>query len=205
MTDFHQAAGAKLAARLYTSKRIRTPDSTYAHQDQLSRGDVVSPCDVKWRTTARMSAGTDRIPAHFSRCMVQRHFLIHDNPAERSLQAGSCAHVAAYGTNVSFRTNAESDSELSRRESHVPADNLSPNDVDRVMQSCPRRQVEEERAAGAFGEFKLNPRVESIDMNADHARCPPTIAGSKRSLIECGEPAVSYSHLVVQSERPWHC
>ena len=84
----------------------------------------------------------------------------------------------------------------------MPGDNLGPNDVDRVMQSCPRRQVKKERAAGAFGEFKLNPRVESIEMDANHARCPATSAGAKRSLIERSEPAIGDGHLVVHSDGP---
>jgi hypothetical protein len=80
--------------------------------------------------------------------------------------------------------------------------NLTPNDADRVMQSRPWRQVEKERAAGVFGEFELDPRVGPVQMNADHARRPDTIAGGERSLIERGEPAVRYGHLVVDSERP---
>jgi len=83
--------------------------------------------------------------------------------------------------------------------SRVPADNLSPNDADRVMQSCPRRQMQDERAAGIFGEFKLNPRVESVQMDADHPRRPEAISRGERSLIEGGEPAVRHGHLVVQS------
>jgi len=86
----------------------------------------------------------------------------------------------------------------------VPGDNLGPNDVDRVMQSCPRRQVKKETAAGAFGEFKLNPRVESIEMDANHARRPAASAGGKRSLIERSEPAIGDGHLVVHSDGPWY-
>jgi hypothetical protein len=81
-------------------------------------------------------------------------------------------------------------------------DNLTPNDADRVMQSRPRRQVKKERAVGVFGEFKLDPRVGPVQMNADHARGTDTVAGGEGSLIERGEPAVRYGHLVVHSERP---
>ena len=104
----------------------------------------------------------------------------------------------------SFRTDAENALRLSRQKSCVPADNLGPNDVDCVMQSCPRREVKEERAAGPFGEFKLNTRVESVEMNANHTRCPATGAGGKRSLIERSEPAIGDGHLVVHSDGPWY-
>ncbi len=71
------------------------------------------------------------------------------------------------------------------------------------MQSGPRRQVEKEGVAGVFGEFKLNPGVESIQMYANHSRRPKTIAGGERALIQRGEPAVRHSHLVVQCDRTW--
>lgn len=118
--------------------------------------------------------------------------------------------MATSGTNVSFRTNAETNARRrsSRAvraqssaddESRVTADNLSTNDIDRVMQSRPWRQMQDERAAGMFGEFKLNPRVEAVQMDADDARRPETIPRGERSLIEGGEPAVRHRHLAVQS------
>ena len=85
----------------------------------------------------------------------------------------------------------------------TPADDLMTNDVDRVMQSGPRRQMQDERAAGVFDKFKLNPRVVSIEMDANHARGPLTAVRDERSLIERSEPTVRHSHLVVQTERPW--
>ena len=103
--------------------------------------------------------------------------------------------VAARGTNVCFRTNAES----SRRR----AKNLTTNDAEGLEQPCPRRQMEEERSAGVFDELELDPGVESVQMDANHARRPEAIAGGERSLIERREPAVRHGHLVVRSEKPW--
>jgi hypothetical protein len=85
--------------------------------------------------------------------------------------------------------------------SRVRAHNLSTNDADCIMQSRPWRQMENERAAWAFCEFKLDPRVESVQMDANHARCEATSTGREWSLIERGKPAVSDRHLVIGSER----
>ena len=71
------------------------------------------------------------------------------------------------------------------------------------MQSCPWGEMKKERAARVFGEFKLDPRVESVQMDANHACGPETALRGERSLIECGEPAVRQGHLVVRAERSW--
>ena len=85
----------------------------------------------------------------------------------------------------------------------MPADNFSSNDIDRIMQSRPRRQMQDERAAGVLEKFKLNPGVVSVQMDANHARGPATTAGDERPLIERSEPTVRHSHLIVQTERSW--
>jgi hypothetical protein len=160
-----------------------------------------------------MSAGTDRLPAHSSRCLAASRMVdsgqLHAEVSSRMFSISTL--VAACGTNVSVRTPDETTRDativacrsrvkLSQRRSRLPAENLSPNDADRIMQSRPRRQMEKERATGVLGEFKLDPCVESVQMDANNARRPETIAGGERSLIERGEPAVRHSHLVVQSE-----
>src|SRR5262245_15288493 len=71
------------------------------------------------------------------------------------------------------------------------------------MQSRPRRQMQDERAAGVLVKFKLNPGVVSVQMDANHASRPATTAGDERPLIERGEPTVRHSHLIVQTERSW--
>ena len=69
------------------------------------------------------------------------------------------------------------------------------------MQSRPRREMQNERAAGVLVKFKLNPRVVSVQVDANHAGRPATTAGDELPLIERGEPTVRNSHLVVQSDR----
>src|SRR5262245_27055483 len=83
------------------------------------------------------------------------------------------------------------------------ADNFSTNDANCVMQSRPRREMQNERAAGVLGELKLDPCVEPVQVHANDPSRPPASAGDERSLIERGEPTVRNSHLVVQSERAW--
>jgi len=83
----------------------------------------------------------------------------------------------------------------------MSADDFRPNDVDRVMKPGPRRQMQNERAAGEFGELELDPCVESLEMDANDARGPASIAAGEQSLIERGEPAIRDGHLVVQSKR----
>jgi hypothetical protein len=56
-----------------------------------------------------MSAGTDGLPAHSSRCLVASRMVdskqLHADVSSRMFSISTL--VAACGTNVSFRTNAE--------------------------------------------------------------------------------------------------
>src|SRR5262245_39052515 len=85
----------------------------------------------------------------------------------------------------------------------MPANNLITNDVDRVMQSRTRRQMQDERATGVLGTLKLNPGVVSVQMDANDPRGPATTAGDEGPSIEGREPPVRHSHLIVQTERSW--
>ena len=81
------------------------------------------------------------------------------------------------------------------------AHHLAANHVDRVVQSCSRREMEKERADTPIGELDLDPRVESVHMDANDMRGPTHIADGERPSIEPQEPPVRGSHLVVECKR----
>lgn len=74
--------------------------------------------------------------------------------------------------------------------------------VDGRAHSCPGSDPEQQGSLPIFRKFKLNPGVESGNVDADHFGGPSLSADRESPLIEDAEPRVGSADTVVSDERP---